>query len=168
MGGLPTWASALKTLIWQAVGHASAPFLPPRKERQVIKEARLILALHGGLLILIFWSPALALITYAPLAVGQIFLRAFLLAEHGNLPLTSHFRDNTRTTHAAAWLRWLTWNMSFHTEHHMNPAVPHDQLPAFHQILKPKTDASYIKFHRDYIGALNKGPDTSDTSQPRV
>ena len=154
LSGIPTWISSARTLGRQAMGQVAEPFLPTRKHSQVIMEARIILALHVLALTLILWQPRILLITYAPLAVGQIFLRAFLLAEHSGLPFVDQVMENTRTTKAAAWLRWLTWNMSFHTEHHASPAVPHDKLPAYHQVLQTKPCASYARFHKDYANQL--------------
>ena len=154
LSGLPTWTSSLSTLIRYAFGKGNDVFLPQRKQPQVKAEARALMVLHAGLLIWVVWQPALILLTYAPLVVGQIFLRAFLLAEHGGLPLVSGVMDNTRTTHTVAWLRWLTWNMSFHKEHHASPAVPYDKLPVIHEILKSEACPSYTTFHKAYISEL--------------
>ncbi len=150
LSGLPAWASSLRLLTRQVRGQVAEPFLPDRAHARVRAEARLILACHIGILVLAALMPKLLLITYVPLLIGQVFLRAFLLAEHGGLPFVDRVMENTRTTRAAAWLRWLTWNMSFHTEHHANPAVPHDKLPAFHERLKSVACASYTVFHRCY------------------
>ena len=156
LSGIPTWGGSLWVLLQQARGKAAAPFIPARKQEQIIAEARAILALHLTLILLVWWQPVLMLVTYLPLLIGQVFLRAFLLAEHGGLPLVDQVMENTRTTQAAAWLRWLTWNMSFHTEHHANPAIPHDQLPAYHEILRPETCPSYATFHTRYASTLSK------------
>lgn len=156
LSGLPTWRASIILLIRQAGGRAEDAFVPERAHWQIIAEARLILGVHIALIILVFVMPRLLMITYLPLLVGQVFLRAFLLAEHGGLPFVANVMDNTRTTHAAGWLRWLTWNISFHTEHHANPAVPHDKLPAFHERLKPVACASYGKFHRGYWKGLEE------------
>lgn len=155
MTGIPAWISSGSLLILQAFGRVKAPFLPVRHHRQVVMEARLILSVHIGLLVAMFLGlSAIFWLFYLPLLIGQVFLRAFLLAEHGGLPFVDHVMENTRTTRAARWLRWLTWNMSYHTEHHLSPGIPHDKLPAFHAHLNPPTCLSYGSFHRGFLRNL--------------
>ena len=147
--GIPAWIASVRLLARQSFGFAKDDFLAARHETRVIAEARLIVTAHLILIALVVFLDAnLFWVTYAPLLIGQIFLRFFLLAEHGGLPFVDQVMENTRTTRAAAWLRWLTWNMSYHTEHHANPAVPHDKLPRFHEALIPVTCPSYGAFHR--------------------
>jgi len=35
-------------------------------------------------------------------------------------------------------IRFLMWNMPYHAEHHLCPAVPFHQLPALHRLLQEK------------------------------
>ncbi len=39
---------------------------------------------------------------------------------------------NTRTVRANPIMRWLLWNMPYHTAHHCYPMVPFHKLPALH------------------------------------
>ena len=72
-------------------------------------------------------------------------------------PESTDMLANSRTTLTTAALRFVTWNMSYHAEHHALPAVPFHQLPAFHRhtdaYLKVRQNG-YLKFHRDLWNKL--------------
>ena len=95
----------------------------------------------------IFWCWML------PLALGQPFLRAYLLAEHGLCPPVANMFENTRTTITTRLVRFLAWNMPYHAEHHAFPTVPFHQLPALHELTKQHlrtTSDGYAAFHAEY------------------
>ena len=95
----------------------------------------------------------------APLVVGFPFLRLYLLAEHGLCPSVANMFENSRTTFTNRPMRWLSWNMPYHAEHHAWPAVPYHALPALHAMTQPhlvRTSDGYTRFTRDYIAAAHK------------
>jgi fatty acid desaturase len=56
-------------------------------------------------------------------------------------------------------VRFLAWNMPFHTEHHANPAVPFHALPELHRRERAKLRAvapGYVAFHREWQGRLGR------------
>jgi fatty acid desaturase len=59
-------------------------------------------------------------------------MRAYLITEHTLCSRDQNFLTNTRTTLANFPIRLLMWNMPFHAEHHLFPAVPFHSLPALH------------------------------------
>jgi fatty acid desaturase len=62
--------------------------------------------------------------------------------------------ENTRTTFTTALVRFLAWNMPYHVEHHVFPAVPFYQLPRLHQMMKAdlrETADGYAAFTRAYL-----------------
>ena len=84
--------------------------------------------------------------------------------EHTGL---THERDtvyNTRTISTWPLLRWMGWNMRYHTVHHTFPAVPFHRLPELHSELErclgysPPT-VGYFEFLRRFIVALARGPE---------
>ena len=80
-------------------------------------------------------------------------LRAFLLAEHGGLPLVPDMLKNSRTTVTNVVVRTLAWNMPHHTAHHALPTVPFHRLPALTRRLQPHIAATargYVAAHADY------------------
>ena len=64
---------------------------------------------------------------------------------------------NTRTTKAPFPIRLLMWNMPFHAEHHLYPAVPFHQLPALHAHLRDRLRylaPSYLAANREIVQSL--------------
>jgi fatty acid desaturase len=67
--------------------------------------------------------------------------------------------ENTRTTYTDALVRFLAWNMPYHTEHHVWPTVPFHRLPDLHALMKEElrvTSPSYRAFARDYVAGLER------------
>ena len=65
--------------------------------------------------------------------------------------------QNTRTTFAGRVLRFITWNASYHVEHHAYPSVPFHKLPDLHDNMQPHlkhTAEGYGPFLRDYAVEL--------------
>jgi fatty acid desaturase len=139
LSGLPFWAWQARILIRHAMGRADADFLSQAARRRVIREARLALAIYASVaaLSVAFASPLALLLWVGPALLGQPWLRAFLAAEHMLCPGVPEMARNTRTTLTLAPVRLYGWNMSFHAEHHIAPALPFHALPAAHQALRP-------------------------------
>lgn len=137
LSGLPYWAWQARTLARHALGRVDAPYIDVGARRRVIAEARLAIGLYLGLAALSAGvaSPLLLLLWVGPALLGQPWLRAFLAAEHMLCPLVPEMTRNTRTTLAASLTRYYSWNMSFHAEHHLAPALPFHALPAAHAAL---------------------------------
>ena len=97
-------------------------------------EARVYVLGYALLLVgsIVTGSTLLVLLWLVPLALGQPFLRIYLLAEHGKCPFVATMLENTRTTGTNRSVRALAWNMPYHGEHHSYPAVPFHQLPRLH------------------------------------
>ena len=100
------------------------------------------------------WSPLLLWVWVVPVILGQPVLRLYLLAEHGDCPQVADMFLNTRTTFTTALVRFLAWNMPYHTEHHVFPQVPFHRLPALHAQMRDHlrvTADGYAAFTRDYL-----------------
>ena len=155
MTGLTTWWRQLLVLLCNAFGQNRDEFIPRKAHRRITLEAAMFIATYGIAYQIfgdaIYWS------WIFPALIGQPFLRAFLLAEHLNCPNVRKMTENSRTTITNSPIRWLTWNMSFHAEHHCQPAVPFHKLPTFHQHLRPQlqvTQEGYFDLHRDHWSGL--------------
>ena len=140
VSGLPLWRERVATTLRHARGRVHEEFIAPGRRAGIVREARVHLALY---LALGAASVALgldALLWYwlVPVAIAQPMLRLFLFAEHGGCPLVPDMLKNSRTTHTNPLLRFLTWNMSYHSEHHACAAVPFHALPALHERLKER------------------------------
>ncbi|MGP6086277.1 fatty acid desaturase family protein [Antarctobacter jejuensis] len=157
--GLPVWKGHAQTLLQNASGRCAVVYVPEAKRPAVTREARLMLFIYGAVLALslIAGSAALFWIWLLPMLLGQPFLRLYLLAEHGRCAFVANMLENTRTTFTNRFVRWLAWNMPYHTEHHSLPTVPFHQLPALHALMADHlrvTERGYHRFTTDYIAQL--------------
>lgn len=154
LSGFPLWASMTRTIVANAVRETREPFVPAKGRLKVTREARLFLAGLGSIAV---GSAALVWVWAIPALLGQPFLRAYLLAEHARCPHVANMLENTRTTFTTALVRLVTWNMPYHAEHHVYPAVPFHKLPLFHTIVREHlktTERGYARFNRNYWADL--------------
>lgn len=136
--GIVQLTNRIRLLFRRAVtGHAVAPWIPEAKRGLVVREARLYALAYGVLLVgsLALQSTMLLWCWLLPLFIGQLFLRPYLYAEHTGCEHTRSAYENTRTTYTGALMKWFTWNMPFHVEHHAYPSVPFHALPKLNAIV---------------------------------
>ena len=81
--------------------------------------------------------------------LAQPFLRSLLVAEHTGCNMDANGLANTRTTLAGYPIRLLMWNMPFHAEHHLYPAVPFHRLPELHGEIRERL----VHLAPDYLAA---------------
>ena len=159
LSGVPFWHGSMRTLLVNASGRCRDGYVPASSRAAVVLEARAMLAGYGlvvaGSLVLgsalPFWLWVL------PALLGQPFLRAYLMAEHGRCPHVADMLANTRTTFTTALVRRLAWNMPYHAEHHAYPAVPFHALPRFHRLVRAHlktTERGYGRFHLRFVADL--------------
>jgi len=157
--GIPLWASLIKGLLTHAAGRTPEPYLPGKSGRQVVREARIHLALYVAIALASILARSDAAIQFwiLPAILGQPWLRLYLLAEHTGCPLVPDMLANTRTTFTNPVVRFFAWNMPFHAEHHCFPAVPFHALPALHLELAPAlkvTAQGYLSVQRRIFAGL--------------
>jgi fatty acid desaturase len=160
ISGFIWWSGKLQSYGRLLFGDLSQlPYLNAEVIPQVRRSVRLQFALYGLLLVLslpegngfLLWSWLL------PLAVGQPFLRVFVLAEHSGCSFSTDGLANTRTTLTTAPVRWLMWNMPFHAEHHLYPSFPFHALPQAHRLIGPQLhhlDRGYLAVHHGLLRQL--------------
>ncbi|MFT5658233.1 MAG: fatty acid desaturase [Gammaproteobacteria bacterium] len=162
LSGLPFWRANFKNLYLHAKGKVTETYLHTRDHAIIIREARIHLASYLSLFILslIFSTTELLIYWVVPLIIGQPFLQWFLLAEHSGCDLSPNMLENSRTTYTSPLINFLSWNMSYHAEHHYLASVPFHHLPALHaytgQYLKFKGDG-YWKVNCDIAGQIKAG-----------
>lgn len=134
------------------------PFVPEGARRQVALSmtAQLLvyLAAAGSVAlgfdaVLFYW--------FLPSVLAQPLLRAVLIAEHTGCAQDSDGLSNTRTTLTAFPVRLLMWNMPYHAEHHLYPAIPFHHLPAAHRAIRARlahVAPSYPAANREILQAL--------------
>lgn len=120
---------------YRTVLPVSQPKLRLRHERW----AQGLLLGHGCLALLFVISGHWFLLVVFTFGTQYCRWLGFLCAvpqHYGLNPDIADFRQNTRT-YTCSWLPgFYYWNMQYHLEHHMYPAVPFFNLPRLHELLK--------------------------------
>ena len=152
------WKNKILLLFSNARGEAFDDFIPEKARQQLRTEARVSIAIYAAaLLFSIGVSPVLIWVWLVPLVIGFPFLRLYHLAEHGFCPSVSDMFENSRTVFTNRIVRFVSWNMPYHIEHHTLPMVPFFRLPDLHgrveEHLKQTSDG-YAKFTLDYASRL--------------
>jgi len=116
-----------------ALGMARLPFLPDKARRAVALSlsCQLLIYLAAAVSIALGYTAALYFF-FLPSLLAMPLMRAYLITEHTLCSRDQNGLTNTRTTLASFPIRLLMWNMPFHAEHHLFPAVPFYRLPALH------------------------------------
>jgi len=140
LSGWVYWSEQAALFARLAVGRVEEPFIPERRRKAVVREARILLCLYAVIVLASLDLGSMAAVNYwlLPLALGQPLLRAFLMAEHTGCPQVPDMLQNSRTTKSNPPMRRLAWNMNYHVEHHAYPALPFHVLPEAHKLIRDK------------------------------
>ena len=136
-------------------GSTTASFADARTRIRCVRQARIYLGGYLAIAAAAIWSGTWAPLVYwiVPMALAAWSLRLYLLAEHTLLPHTADMLNNTRTMRSNAPMRWLAWQMPYHTEHHLFPSVPFFRLATAFERVRPRHGhaiAGYIAFAGQY------------------
>jgi fatty acid desaturase len=117
-----------------ALGRTEAlPFVPAAARRSVAISMSFQLAIYLAAAASIALGYTAALYFWLlPSLLAMPLLRAYLITEHTGCSQDQNGLSNTRTTLTWLPIRLIMWNMPYHAEHHLFPAVPFHQLPALH------------------------------------
>lgn len=162
VSGFNLWRSQLGLLLGALLKPCSEPYIRIDVRTKVRAEMLAMLAVYTIVVIvsLLIGSSVLLEIWIIPLLLGQPFLRLYLLAEHGDCETGSNMFRNTRTVLTNPIVRWFTWNMPYHTEHHVYPTVPFHQLPKLHRMMQAylqEVDSGYVAFNARYVRKMSRG-----------
>jgi fatty acid desaturase len=155
VSGVPYWIAQARLMGALVIGRAAGDYLPAGALPRIVAEARVMAVGYALVAVSLFVTPVLFWVWLCPVLLGQPFLRLYLLAEHGDCPQVTNMFENTRTTFTTALMRFLAWNMPYHTEHHVYPAVPFHKLPVLHAMMKEElrvTAEGYGAFTREFLG----------------
>jgi fatty acid desaturase len=129
----------------------SDTYLTATQRDEVIAEARWHLAGYAAILLLSLGLQSWFAVTFW-LAPMMLFKWVHNMQNTGEHTCLTHEQDtlrNTRTLRGPAVVRWLVWNMSYHTAHHTFPGIPFHNLPALNREIQtrlgePLPGASYL------------------------
>lgn len=130
------------------------PFLPEKRRARIAWESRLVLAILGGIVWLGFEAvPGFATMLWA-WPVAHVALGLYLMPEHTGLPHDGTQTHRTRTIETVGAVRWLMWNMPYHTAHHEYPSVPFHRVPDLNAAMASDLEhvsTGYLAFHREAL-----------------
>ena len=154
------WTGQARSLLSAAFGGPLPGYVPPRGESRVRADARFYIVIYAGIaLVSLIPGSTLALTLWVvPALLGQPMLRAYLLAEHTGCPLVPDMLANSRTTFAHRAIRWLAWEMPWHTAHHAAPTVPFHRLAALTAEIEhalKSTAQGYLDAHHQILRAID-------------
>lgn len=155
--GIPYWRGMTRKIWRNAFGENRDDYVPPAAKARVKREARVMFGIYLAIGIFSLFNPVLIWVWLIPIIIGQPFLRMYLLAEHGRCAFVANMLANTRTTYTNRIVRFLTWNMPYHVEHHTFPNVPFYNLPKLNELMAAhliETEDGYVKFSAAYYRGL--------------
>jgi fatty acid desaturase len=171
LAGPSYWIGQVRITVGHALGQAPEPFLKEKERRIVIREARLYLLGYAliAALSVTFQTWAAVIYWWGPILAATPFYRFYTAAEHHGRPNRPSVIENTRTTRAGPILRWLMWQMPYHTEHHLFPGVPFHKLGALSRELRDRPDSpltgvnevapGYFAVNREILVMVRRGED---------
>ncbi|MBT3401847.1 MAG: rhizopine catabolism protein [Rhodospirillaceae bacterium] len=171
LAGPSYWIGQIRITVGHALGHAPEAFLKEKERRIVIREARLYLLGYALIAVLsvTFQTWAAVIYWWGPILAATPFYRFYTAAEHHGRPNSASVIESTRTTKAGPVLRWLMWQMPYHTEHHLFPGVPFHKLGALCRELRERPDSrlkgvnevapGYFAVHREIVAMIRRGED---------
>lgn len=146
LSGVTYWRNRVFGMIRRARGIIVEPYIRAEEEARVIHENRLHLAGYAAIALVSVVVGSWAALTFwlIPMVLTKPVHQLQNTIEHLGLSHESDILENTRSTRAGPVIRWLCWQMPYHTAHHTFPAVPFWKLRA----LNDKIEAQVGEVHR--------------------
>jgi fatty acid desaturase len=163
------WYTRIRRVVRFSAGIVTERYIREAERPILIREARLHLAGYlmiagvsvatGSWAAVIYWLAPMMLLKWTHQFQNVI--------EHFGLTHADDTWVNTRSTRSGALMRWVCWNMQYHTAHHTYPAVPFHALPELHRELvarigTPPPSMTYFGFMWTSLRALSGGRSEAD------
>jgi len=158
--GVSYWRNRVVGIIRRARGIIVEPYIKPGEEAPVIWESRLHLAGYGLIAVISLATQSWAALTFwiVPMVLMKPVHQLQNTIEHLGLSHEEDILENTRSTRTNALMRWLCWQMPYHTAHHTFPAVPFWKLRDLNAKIEAQAGEvhrmGWIEFQREVIGKL--------------
>ena len=126
MIGITYWRNRLWGIVRRARGVIIEPYIHSSEEAKVIRESRLHLLAYGLIAAGSVYLQSWAALTFwiAPMILTKPVHQLQNTIEHLGLSHNHDILNNTRSTRTNFFMRWLCWQMPYHTAHHSFPSVP--------------------------------------------
>lgn len=160
MSGVSYWRNRVAGLVRRARGIILEPYIKKNEEAKIIREARIHLALYAGIALVSLITGSWIALTFwvIPMVLTKPVHQLQNTIEHLGLSHESDILENTRSTRTNALMRWLCWQMPYHTAHHTFPAVPFWKLRDLNAKIEEQAGTvhrmGWIEFQIEVIGKL--------------
>ena len=175
MAGITYWYTRWRRILRFSRGVVTEPYLPVKRHDELIREARWHLAGYAlvAAISLAAHSWAAVILWLAPMLAMKCAHQLQNTIEHLRLPHDDNVLINTRSTRTNALMRWLGWQMQYHTAHHAFPGVPFHRLRELHEAIFISRGAvppsmTYIGFQMAVLRAFKHGRSEADYSDDRT
>ena len=163
------WYTRIRRIVRFACGIVTEPYIPAGRKPTMVREARWHLAGYAmiGVASIVARSWLALEVWLLPMLLLKPVHQLQNTIEHLGLPHLDTITLNTRSTRTNALMRWLAWNMQYHTAHHAFPGVPCYRLPELHREIfearnwQPPT-MSYLRFQLAVLRAFRHGRSEAD------
>ena len=176
VSAIPFWIRGVQwffTLPFGKIAEQHRHFIPESAIPKIKREGWIIWAVYGSVaviaVVLESWMPLWLWIL--PRLMGEPYMRWLRIAEHAECEESADLTVNTRTTRAPGWLHALFWNMSYHSEHHLCPAVPFHVLPELHKMVAGAlfpVASGYLAVHAEVLRNLRTRTGATWTAEPQA
>ena len=169
MSGVTYWYTRWRRILRFSAGLVTEPYLPAKRRPELIREARWHLAGYALIAVvsLAARSWAAVILWLAPMLAMKGVHQLQNTIEHLGLPHEANVLANTRSTRTHALMRWLGWQMQYHTAHHAFPGVPFHRLRELHDAIftsrgTAPPSMTYWGFQIAVLRAFARGRSESD------
>ena len=169
MSGITYWYTRWRRILRFSVGRITEPYLAVNRHPELIREARW--HLFGYLIIVagsVWMATPVAFVCWlAPMIVMKFVHQLQNTIEHLGLTHEDNVLRNTRSTRTNRIMRWLAWQMQYHTAHHAFPGVPFHRLRKLDQLIFAERGArppsmTYLGFQFAVLRAFRAGKGEAD------
>ncbi|MEY1554278.1 fatty acid desaturase [Yoonia sp. R2331] len=160
LSGVTYWRNRVFGIIRRARGIIVEPYIRAEEEAKVIRESRLHLLGYALIALVSVWLGSWAALTFwiVPMVLTKPIHQLQNTIEHLGLSHESDILENTRSTRAGPFIKWLCWQMPYHTAHHTFPAVPFWKLRELNAKIEAQAGAvhrmGWIEFQIEVIKKL--------------
>ena len=175
MTGLSYWYTRWLRIARFCAGIVTEPYLPPKRHAEIIREARWHAAGYAliAAVSIVAHSVAALLLWIAPMIAMKFVHQLQNTIEHLGLPHEPNVLRNTRSTRTNAVMRWLAWQMQYHTAHHAFPGVPFHKLQELHDTIftargEAPPSMTYLGFQLAVLRAFAGGKGEADHPDDRA